>query len=316
MSRPKVITLTPTASDPNGLTTSETLVAARLSLMMNGTLATGYDRNGICASQTPTSSAAMTLNGAGGNDYNSVGGVIINLYAAGADSGRTFTIVGTDTNGRRITETITGPGAGLITHGTTRFYSITSVTPDAATAGAIEVGSSGIITLATPQHITITSGGDDTGDTFTVTGENRYGDVLTEAITGASGTAALGTKNFAKVYSEVSSGASAFGVEVGVNGLCESQWYMVNYRGPDFNVGFGVDISSGASLTYTVQHTFHNIQASGFAEDDATSFDHSDVATKTANADGNYSNPPTAMRLAITVHSSGSANIRIIQVGR
>ena len=178
------------------------------------------------------------------------------------------------------------------------------------------MGSSGIITLATPQHISITSAGNDTGDTFTVTGEDRYGNVMTEAITGASSAAALGTKNFAKVYSVVSSGTSASGVEVGVNGLCESQWFMVNYRGPDFNIGFGVDISSGASLTYTVLHTFHNVQASAFVEDDATVFNHSDVAAKTANDDGNYSNPPTAMRLAITVHSSGSANLRVNHVGR
>ena len=137
MSKPKVITLTPTATDPNGLTVSETLLATRLSLMMNGTLATGYDRNGIATSQTPTSAAAMTLDGAGGLDYNSVGGVIINLYAAADDTGRTFTVVGEDKRGTRITENITGPDLGLITHGTTRFYRVTSVTPDAATAGAI-----------------------------------------------------------------------------------------------------------------------------------------------------------------------------------
>ena len=291
MSRPKVITLTPTASS-----------------------ATGYDRNGIATSQTPLSAAAMTLDGAGGIDYNSVGGILVNIYAAANDTGRTFSIVGTDTNGRRITETITGPGLGLITIGTTRFYSITSVTPDAATAGAIEIGSSGIVTFSTPQHVTIVSAGNDSGDTFTVTGEDRYTNVMTEAITGANAGTALGTKNFAKVYSVVSSGASASGVEVGVNGLCESQWFHINYRGHGFEMGIGCDISSGAGLTYAIQHTFQDVQASGFVEDDATVFTHATINGKTAAADGNYSSPPKAIRSAITAHTSGTLNARIITV--
>ena len=91
MPRAKVITLAPTAVDANALTTSETLVAARLSLLINGVSQVGYDRNGIGASQTPTGADAMTLDGAGGIDYNSVGGLIVNIYAAGADTARTFT---------------------------------------------------------------------------------------------------------------------------------------------------------------------------------------------------------------------------------
>ena len=194
MPRQKVITLAPTAVDANAITVSETLAAARLSLLINGASQVGYDRNGIAASQQPTGADAMTLDGAGGIDYNTVGGIIVNLYAAGADTARTFTVVGRDAKGFRITEDITGPGTGLITHGSTTFYTITSVTPDAATAGNIEIGSSGIVTFTTPQHVTITSAGDDTGDTFTVTGTDRYGNVMTEAITGVNNGAAAGTK--------------------------------------------------------------------------------------------------------------------------
>lgn len=315
MAKTKVITLTPDAVDANGLTTSETLVAARLSLLMNGALTTGYDRNGIAASQTPTGADAMTLDGAGGVDYKGVGGILVNLYAAADDTARTFTVVGLNANGFEIREDITGPGLGLVTIGTTRFHTIVSVTPDAATAGAIEVGSSGITAFTTPQHITITSAGNDSGDTFTVTGEDRYTNVMTEAITGGNATIALGTKNFAKVYSVVSSGASAGGVEVGVNGLCESQWFQMNYRGATFNVGIGCDVSSGADLTYALQHTFHNLQTTAFVEDDATVFTHSSINGKTGSADGNYASPPTGIRLAITTHVSGAANARIIQTG-
>lgn len=316
MPYPKALTLTPTALDRNGITTSETLVAARLSLLMNGALVTGYDRDGIATSQTPTGADAMTLDGALGNDYFERRGTYVNIYAAADDSGRTFTVDGLDKDGRAITEDITGPGLGLITMGATKFYAITAVTPDAATAGAIEIGVSGYAEFTTPQHITIFNAGDDTGDTFTVTGEDRYGADLTETITGGNAATVAGTKNFARVYRVSSSGASAAGVEVGVNGLCESQWYVLNYRGPDFNVGLGAEISSGADLTYDVEHTFDNIFASDFTEDGATVYNHDTMASQTANSDGNYTNPPTATRLAITAHTSGSATLNIIQAGR
>ena len=120
------------------------------------------------------------------------------------------------------------------------------------------------------------------------------------------------------------SGASAGNVEAGVNGLCESQWYALNYRGPDFNIGLGCEISSGAVLTYAVQHTFANLQrqgsgpdgAGGFVEAEATVYTHDTLAGKTVNDDGNYTNPPTGTRLAITAHTSGTASLTIVQAGR
>jgi len=312
----KSITLAPQASDDNFITTAETLAAARLTFLINGAGSTGYDRNGIATSQTPTSAAALTLDGALGIDFHSRKGVYVIIYAAADDSGRTFTVVGKGANDEILTEAITGPGLGLIVISTTRFLSITSVTPDAATAGAIEVGVNGYIDFAQAQHVTIVSAGDDSGDTFTVTGENRYEDALTESITGADSVAALGTKNFGRVDKVTSSGASTGDVEVGVNGLAESQWYVLNYRGPDFNIGLGVQLSTSASLTYTVQHTFHDVLADDFAEDDATTYNHESMVTKTAASDGNYINPPTATRLAITAHTSGSAVLKVVHAGR
>jgi hypothetical protein len=75
MSKPKVITLSPDALDRNGISTTETLAAARLDFLINGALSTGYDRNGIAASQTPSGADAMTLNGALGIDFRSRRGV-------------------------------------------------------------------------------------------------------------------------------------------------------------------------------------------------------------------------------------------------
>jgi len=314
MSKPKVITLSPDALDRNGISTTETLLAARLDFLINGALSTGYDRNGIAASQTPSGADAMTLNGALGIDFRSRRGVYILIYAAANDTGRTFTVVGEDINGNRITEAITGPGTGLITLGSTKFYHVKSVTPDAATAGAIEIGVNGYAEFDTPQHVAQYSAGDDTGDTYTVSGYDRYGFEVTDSITGVSGgTSTTQDQNFGWVDRISSSTASAGAVESGTNGKCESGWHVLNYRGPDFNVGIGCT-TGGA--TYAMQHTFTNVLASDFAENDAVVLTHSTLTGETTNQDGNYTSPPVATRLAITTAGTGPVTATIIHTGR
>lgn len=103
------------------------------------------DADSICQSQTPAAGGSqnLTINGA-----NASGGVAtftaartITITSAGADAGRTFTITGTDVNGDAQTETITGPDTTTVT-GTLYFKTVTQVTVDDDTAGAITVGMS------------------------------------------------------------------------------------------------------------------------------------------------------------------------------
>ncbi len=317
MPQVKAITLTPQASDRNGLSVSETLLAARTDYLFTTgafVVSGSYDRDAICASQTPTSSTlAMTLTG--NLDYRDRRGCYVLIYAAADDTARTFTVVGTDINGGQISEAITGPGLGLIVLGSTKFYRILSVTADAATAGAIEVGVNGYCTFATPQHIQMYHASTDVGDIDTVHGYDRYGNAVTDAITAVSaGVSTDQDVNFAWV-DRISSGTVPGGAtEAGVDGLCESQWFVLNYRGPDFNIGIGCELSGTA--TYAVQHTFNNVLANGFVENDATVYTHSTLTGETTNQDDNYTNPPVACRLAITAHTSGTVTMRIAHVGR
>ena len=89
---------------------------------------------------------------------------------------------------------------------------------------------------------------------------------------------------------------------------------MDNYQAP-FNVGMGVAVSSGASLTYTVQHTFDDVQSPDFDPATATWFPHATLAAKTASADGNYAYPITGIRLNVTAYTSGSVTLTVIQSG-
>lgn len=193
-----------------------------------------------------------------------------------------------------------------------------SVAETLGAAGSFTLGgalaSGGSVTFTQPQHVTFYSAGNNSGVVFTITGTDRYGNAMTEDVTGPNGTTVTGTKNFATVTDVASDGATTGDVEVGVDGTCESQWYVLNYRGADFNIGIGCELTGTA--TYSVQHTFNNVLATTFVEDDATVFTHDTLASETTNQDGNYVNPPVAVRLAITAHTSGDATMRIAHAGR
>jgi len=83
--------------------------------------------------------------------------------------------------------------------------------------GALASGSE--VELSSGRQVTITSAGNDTGVTFTVTGTDVNGAAQTEAITGASGAAATSTKYFKTITEIANSAASAGAVTAGINAL-------------------------------------------------------------------------------------------------
>lgn len=104
---------------------------------------TAADADGVCQSQTPAAGGVqnLTINGAlsSGGVATFVAARLITITSAGADSGRTFTVTGTDANGDAQTESITGPATTTVT-GTKYFRTVTQVRVDNNTAGAITVG--------------------------------------------------------------------------------------------------------------------------------------------------------------------------------
>lgn len=109
-----------------------------------GPLATADD-DGICASQTPSGAGALTLNGALVTSGVAQLGVArrVLITAAANETGRTFTITGTDWRGVSMTETITGPNT-TTTYTASDFLTVTGVTISGAASGAIKVGTNGI----------------------------------------------------------------------------------------------------------------------------------------------------------------------------
>jgi len=82
-----------------------------------------------------------------------------------------------------------------------------------------------------------------------------------------------------------------------------------------FAVSVAAVLSAGASLTYTVQHTFDDVFAANFNPATATWFNHASLATKTTSSDGNYAYPVRAVRINVSTYASGSVTFTVIQSG-
>jgi hypothetical protein len=86
------------------------------------------------------------------------------------------------------------------------------------------------------------------------------------------------------------------------------------FRNP-FNVAIGVALTSGATLTYTVEYTFDDPYSSTFDPLTATWYELTDLASKTTSLDSSILTPVTAVRFTITSYTDGSATATVIQAG-
>lgn len=278
MGLPITVTVGPLATaDPDGVSESQKAASASY-LVINGAKAAGtFSAGSICASQTPAGAGPLTINGtlattdavAGFGGSAAAGSATVRfptpqrIYITGGsdESGRTFTVVGTRQSpttfgpGIVVTETITGPNASIAASRQT-YSTIISISVDDATAGAVTVGHSGTATLDLARRIIITSGGNDTGITFTLTGTDWSGAPISETITGASGGAASSVLDYLTVTSILTSGAVATTVTVGTNGVSGSPWV----RFDDFaaNAQFALQATVAGTVNYSVQYTMED----------------------------------------------------------
>jgi hypothetical protein len=79
--------------------------------------------------------------------------------------------------------------------------------------------SSGVATLDVPRTVSVTSGADDSGNTFTVTGEDEYGYAVVEDITGPNAGTVNGAKAFKKVSKVEIDGSAAGNITVGTSDI-------------------------------------------------------------------------------------------------
>jgi hypothetical protein len=88
-----------------------------------------------------------------------------------------------------------------------------------------------------------------------------------------------------------------------------------NLNGSPFNVNCGVDLSAGATLTYTVEYTLDDVFSPTFNPATATWYSTTGLTALSADAAGGITVPVTAVRLNVTAWTSGTAVFTVIQTG-
>lgn len=97
---------------------------------------------------------------------------------------------------------------------------------------------------------------------------------------------------------------------VTVSATGNSAWIPVDYRQAPFNLGIGVDVSAGASLTWVVQMTMDDVFDSSVTPTAIAAL--SPLETGTGDEIGSITVPCRAVRLNATV-AGGSATMTVIQ---
>ena len=110
------------AADPDGIALAQTMSGSG-NLNLNGVLMTENATNGTSVNSSVQFFQPTT----------------VNITSAGNDSGRTFTVTGTNTADGAVTDTITGANAGTAT-GDQIFKTVTQIAIDGASAGNVSAG--------------------------------------------------------------------------------------------------------------------------------------------------------------------------------
>lgn len=115
--------------------------------------------------------------------------------------------------------------------------------------GALATG--GVATLDAPRQVIVTSGGNDTGVTFTIYGTTYGGQSVSESITGASGGASATQTDFLTVTRVYASAAtSVSGVIVGTNAKAGSRWVRLDSWA---DAKSAIQCNASGTVNYTVQ---------------------------------------------------------------
>ena len=231
------------AADTDACGDAATLTDDQFYMLLDGGMATAGDGDGICTSQSVT--GQLSINGA---DSDEIGGKRrvnfgvssprrVSISSSNNNSSLTFTVKGLNGSGLEVTETLTGPNAASVY--TVNLFSRVDMVFSSGTTNAVTVGdNAGHVDFGSLcRQINITSDGNSSAITFTVSGLDVYGAVQTEDITGPNSGTATGSKFF-RFVSSVKASASdsnsvSAGVIAGIRIMINNQdtrlknWYMV-----------------------------------------------------------------------------------------
>ena len=284
-----------TAAVTTQVAASQTPNAGQLAL--NGAGAT-FSINNIAAAQDPAAAGNLTL----------VSSPVtlpllsfVYVTSAANDTAFTFTITGLDVNGKPQS---------------TRQFTVVSNVAVSGNAGSVQVGSfsGAAFTGATTRQVTITSAGNDSVNTFVVTGTGPNNEVISESITGPNTATVTTTAYFRTVTSVTISGNAVAAITVGMTNTASSRWVRFDDFAPS-NISLQCSVSGSA--TYTVQSTLDdpndpfNPVLPGAVTWVSTS--DTNVVAATTTQQSNFLFAPRYARIILTTTSTGSVTMTALQ---
>ena len=298
-----------TAAVPTQVADTQTPNAGQL--VLNGAGANFFIAN-IAASQDPPAAGNLTL----------VSSPVklpllsfVYITSPLNDSAFTFTITGLDVNGRPLTEVLTGGNAKAVVT-TRQFIVVSNVAVSGNSNNGVQVGSfsGATFTGATTRQVTITSAGNDSVNTFVVTGTGPNNEVISETITGPNTATVTTTAYFRTVTSVTISGNAVAAITVGMTNTASSRWVRFDDFAPS-NISLQCSVSGSA--TYTVQSTLDdpndpfNPVLPGAVTWVSTS--DTNVVAATTTQQSNFLFAPRYARIILTTTSTGSVTMTALQ---
>lgn len=303
----KTVTAGPvTAAVTNQVAASQTPYAGQI--VLNGAGAT-FSINNVAASQDPAGAGDLTLTG---TTVSFPEPRYIYITSAADDTSITFTVYGFLPGGGTMIETITGANAKARVS-TNRFISVSRIAVS-GNSGSVQVGSFAATTFAVPRQVTIVAAGDESANTFVVTGTNANGISVSETVAGPNTATATTAAYFKTVSSVTVSGDAAGALTVGMTNTTSSPWVRFDDFAPS-NISIQCNVSGSA--TYTLQSTlddpydpFNPVSTGSMTWVNSSD---TNVVAATATKQSNFLFAPKYARVILTTTSTGSVTATMLQ---
>lgn len=234
-------------ADVNALATSQVQDAGTPFVLdgVNGTA----DATSVAAAQTLAGAGNFTLTG---TQITLDPPQYVFFTTVDDESSLTFTVYGFDRNYAALVEQVAGVDTSVVST-VNKFAIVTQVTSDGATTDDVSVGTYSAAALSPAGRVTITPAGDESTNTFTITGTNWNGDTISEVLAGQNAAASTSVLDYKTVTSVVAENATAAAVEIGTAQSGGSRWMRLDSWA---NAQVGVQVNISGTIDYSVEQTF------------------------------------------------------------
>lgn len=216
--------------------------------------------------------------------------------------------------GTTYQKTITYALAASVSNGVAQAQSGTAATALTLNGSLVSGGVATLDSGGASRRVLLTPAADESANTFTIVGTDRYGRAQTEVLTGVANPSTTYTLHDFKTVTSIKPTSNTAGnVTFGTNGVGSSDPWIVDAFANPANFGCAVVVTG--TVTYTIEESYDDLApAFDLAGNTYTFFADPAFSARAVNTNGVLSGPFTMIRLTIN-SGTGSATARIVQGG-